>query len=279
MIQTINSLFDFLFSSINNQVYSTLDDITFLTTDIIHSEYFENIFGTSTTNGILLIANSFLFGFILYYLTKLLLADFSIIQTESPFSFLLKLLLVAILLNCSFFLCEQLVWLFSILSSSIRELGEILFNKNICFSELVKQLNSTISVESTSFNLFSFDGLMKSTISISLLTLLFSYSLRYVFVKILILLSPFAILTLLAPSTYWFFKAWFRNFLSLLIVQSIISLVLLLIFSQPFGSDDFISQFICVRISLFSNKGKFFYATINRRILSRYFSLFFKIFF
>lgn len=60
IISTINSIFEQLFGSIDNNLYTTLDNITFINSDILKNNYFENILGTSTTNGILLIANSLL---------------------------------------------------------------------------------------------------------------------------------------------------------------------------------------------------------------------------
>ena len=67
IINTINTIFENLFASIDNNLYSVLDDITFISSDILTDKNFEKIFGTSTSNGILLIANSLLFGFLLYY--------------------------------------------------------------------------------------------------------------------------------------------------------------------------------------------------------------------
>ena len=58
IINTINTIFENLFSSIDNNLYSVLDDITFITSDILKDSFFEKIFGTSSTNGILLIANN-----------------------------------------------------------------------------------------------------------------------------------------------------------------------------------------------------------------------------
>ena len=60
IISTINHIFELLFGSIDNNLYSTLDNITFINSDILKNNFFENILGTSTTNGILLIANSLL---------------------------------------------------------------------------------------------------------------------------------------------------------------------------------------------------------------------------
>ena len=58
IIQTINTIFENLFSSIDNNLYSVLDSITFISSDILNDKNFEKLFGTSTSNGILLIANS-----------------------------------------------------------------------------------------------------------------------------------------------------------------------------------------------------------------------------
>ena len=67
IIDTINTIFETLFASIDNNLYSVLDEITFINSDILNDSNFEKLFGTSTSNGILLIANSLLLGFLLYY--------------------------------------------------------------------------------------------------------------------------------------------------------------------------------------------------------------------
>ena len=72
ILDTINTILGNLFSSIDNNIYTVLDDITFVSSDIIYDSYFEKILGTSESNGILLISNSLLFGFILYYAIKYL---------------------------------------------------------------------------------------------------------------------------------------------------------------------------------------------------------------
>ena len=67
ILDTINKIFETLFSSIDNNLYNVLDNLTFINSDILNDKNFEIIFGTSASNGILLIANSFLLAFILYY--------------------------------------------------------------------------------------------------------------------------------------------------------------------------------------------------------------------
>ena len=120
IIDTINTVLGNLFSSIDNNLYSLLDDITFISSDILNDKNFENIFGTSTTNGILLIANSLLLGTILYFSIKYLLSHFTYYQVEKPHSFLIKLIICGICMNCSYFLISILLDIFSNISLSIR---------------------------------------------------------------------------------------------------------------------------------------------------------------
>lgn len=245
-MDTINSIFETLFSSIDNNLYSVLDDITFINSDILHDQNFENLFGTSTSNGILLIANSFLLAFILYYATRYLIAHFTYTKTEAPFSFIIKLVLFGIAMNFSFFLVELFVNINSNVSLAIRNLGENLFHKNICFSELITTINTNVAIDTNSLNIFSLDGLLKGSLTMSLLNLVFSYSLRYILTKVFILLSPFAFLSLTLDKTSWFFKAWLRNLFSLLFIQMIVSIVLLILFSMDYSSSNLFTKFVYV---------------------------------
>lgn len=246
IIDTINTIFENLFSSIDNSLYEVLDKVTFISSDILRDSNFETIFGTSASNGILLIANSLLLGFLLYYAIRYLMAHLTFTQSELPFRFLIKLVLCGIFMNFSFSCLELFLDLNNNISLAIRSLGEHLFNKNICFSELINTINTQMAIDTNSLNLFSLDGLIKSILSVSLLSLVFSYSLRYVFVKVFILLSPFAILSLSLQNTNWFFRAWFRNLFSLLFLQIVVSLVLLILFSMDYSASNLFVKFIYV---------------------------------
>ena len=93
ILNTINSIFETLFSSIDNNLYSVLDDVTFISSDILNDTNFENIFGTTSSNGILLIANSLLIAFILYFSIRYLLAHLIYTKTDTPLAFILKLII------------------------------------------------------------------------------------------------------------------------------------------------------------------------------------------
>ena len=242
IINTINNIFEKFFSSIDNQLYSILDDITFINSNILSDNNFEKLLGSSTSNGILLIANSLLLGFILYYSIKYLISHITYQKVENPSRFLFKLIFLGICMNFSFSIMKFFLDLNSYISLAIRSVGEYLFHKNICFSELILNINNSISFSSN--NIFSVDGFIKSTLSISLINLIFSYSFRFIMLKIFILLTPFAFLSASLDSTSWFFKSWFKNIFALLFIQHIVSLVLLILFSLDFSNNDLLNKFI-----------------------------------
>lgn len=245
IIETINSIFETLFSSIDTTIYSVLDELTFIDKNILNNSIFQKIFGSTGNNGLLVIANSLLVGFSLYYAIRLIYSYYMNLQIERPYQFIFKLLIFGIVMNCSYFICNQFIQINSFISDAIRTVGSNIFGHDISFSELINKLNY-LSIKENEFNIFSFDGLIKSFISISLFNLIFSYSLRYIMVKVFILIAPFAILSLVNESTSWFFKTWLRTVLSLLLQQSLIAIILLIIFSFNFSSNNIISQLMCI---------------------------------
>lgn len=241
---TINELIQNLFSSIDNNIYSYIDDIIFLDPNILSRTNLENFF-KSSSSGILVISNAFVIAYLLYYCIKLYLSYYSGEQVQRPYQFIFKIILSIIIMNSSYFICEQFINIVGFSTNAIRDIGEDIISKNISFKTLVSELNSVISFNSSSLNVFSISGIIKSFCSIGLLSLMLSYSLRFIMIKVFILLSPFAFLTISVNSTNWFFKSWFKSFFSLLFMQFFISIILIVTLSLDF-SDDIISQFIYV---------------------------------
>ena len=240
--QTINNLFSNLFSSVDNSLYSVLDDLLFINCDILKNNNLNTFLGSSNSNGLIIICNSLLLGFTLYYLCTLLLSHFTFSQVQKPAQFIFKLLLSAIAINSSEFLIQFFINFVSNISLSIREIGEIILNENICLSSFVEKANSSIYIEDISFNMFSLNGLIKSFISIGLLNLSLSYSVRYIMIKVFVLLTPFALTSLLNLNTSWIFKSWFKILLSLLLLQILVPIILLVSFSLDFDSSNIFSK-------------------------------------
>ena len=248
IIETINSLFGNLFSSIDSTIYSALDNITFINTDIFDSYYFEKVFGTTTSNGFLLVANSLLAGFVLYYAITYLLSSLGVLQdtVQKPSQFFFKILIGGLLMNSSFFICEFLIYLNSLISDAIKSIGYNFLNVNICFSELINQLNNIIFAETISNNIFSIDGILKIIFSFSFFNIIFSYSVRYIMIKVFILISPFAFLSISTPNTSTFFKSWLKSFLALLFIELLASIILIIMFSITYSSKDITSKLLLI---------------------------------
>ena len=241
--KTINTLFQNLFSSIDNNIYSVLDDITFINKDVLYDDFTQKVIGFSPHNGILLIANSLIIGFSIYYAIRYLFSEYTNSQVERPYQFIFKLIIITVLINSSFFICEKILEINFYISGGIRWVGENITGGKISFEQLILKINNIFYVD-TSLNVFSFDGMIKSFTSFGLLNLLFSYSLRYVMIKVFIIMTPIMILTLLNGSTAWIFKSWMKSVASLLIVQSIISIILIIIFSSDFIKNNIFSKLL-----------------------------------
>lgn len=192
-----------------------------------------------------MIANALLVGLSIYYAIRYLFSNYISSQVEKPYQFIFKLIIITVFMNFSYFICEQFLNINFLISGSIREVGEKMLNCNVSFEELIIKINSIISFETT-LNVFSFDGMIKSFTSMGLFSLLFSYALRYIMIKVFVITTPFVIITLLNTSTSWIFKSWFKSVISLLIVQSVISIILVIIFSMDFSANNTFSKLIYI---------------------------------
>lgn len=241
----MNTLFENLFSSIDNNIYSVLDDITFVNKDILNDNLMEKLLGINSYSGIILIANSLIFGLAIFYAVRYLSSIYSNSQVEKPYQFIFKLIIVSICVNSTHFICEQILELNFLISGSIRSIGENLLHMSISFEDLILKINS-LFYSGTTLNVFSFDGMIKSFTSFGLLNLLFSYSLRYIMIKVFILITSLMLITMLNSNTSWIFKSWLKSVLSLLFVQSLISIILLIIFSTNFIENNIFSKLLYV---------------------------------
>lgn len=248
ILNSINELFSKMFSSIDNTIYSVLDEITFINNTILENDSFKKILGESSQDGILLICNSLVLGFIIYYAINYLFSHLTYSKIDSPKQFIFKSIIFIAIMNSSLWICLEIINIISVITDGISYISQNLFGIQISFSNFIDNINKNLYIQNEAFNVFSIDGIIKSFISFGLINLVFTYSLRYIMIQIFILLSPFAFLSLISNSSESFFRAWIKVFLSLLLVQILISLILLLSFSIELTSNTNISKFLYVGI-------------------------------
>jgi len=244
--QSLNDIFSNLFSSIDINIYSLLDDLTFIKPNIINEPSVQNLLGDNISEGILFICNALVMGFVLYYAINYLFSHLTYSKIQNPSQFIFKCIIFIALMNSSLWICTQIINIVYIVTNLIQVFGKNAFGSTISFSNLIDKINSIV-VNNSEFNLISFDGIIKSFSSIGLINLLFTYSLRYIIIQIFIIISPFAFLCLIIENSEWFFKSWLKNFISLLLVQILISIILCLAFSLNLDGSN-ISKLLLVGI-------------------------------
>lgn len=244
----INELFGNIFSSIDNSIYELLDKITFIDSSIIDNTSFSKLFGDKSTEGILLICNALILGIIIFYATNYLFSHLTYSKIQTPSQFIFKCVIFIGIMNESLWICSQIINIISLISSSIQYIGEQILGEEISFMNFIEKINDTIYTSSFILSITSFEGIIKSVTSIGFITLIFSYALRYIMIQIFVLLSPFVFLCLINDRTEWIFKSWIKAFISLLLEQVLIALILLLAFSMEFTSNDTLSQIIYIGI-------------------------------
>ena len=157
----------------------------------------------------------------------------------------------------------QIIQIISTVSLIIRQIGESVFDESICFSNFIKVINEKLYLESPNIDLFSFEGIIKSFLSFGFINLIFSNSLRYIMIQILIIISPFAFLSLISEKTENFFKKWLISFLSLLLEQVLISIILILSFSFEKNISDTLLKLLYIGILYALTKSNYFMNQLN----------------
>ena len=244
----INSLFSKLFSSVDNSIYGLLDKITFIDNSILEGENFSKIIGNSFSSGILLICNSLVFGVILFYAINYLFSNFTLSKIQEPYKFIFKMIIFVIIMNCSIWFCQEIINLVSIVTDLILDLGKSLFHSKISFSNFVTLINKEIYISGSEFNILSFEGIVKSFTTVGFMNLIFTYALRYILIQVLVVMSPFAILSLVLDKTEFFFRAWIKIFMSILLEQILISIILVLAFSIDITGNPNLKQLMYIGI-------------------------------
>lgn len=246
--QSLNELFSGLFSSIDNNIYSLLDNLTFVNSKIATEPAIKKVLGETISDGILLVCNSLVLGFIIYYAANFLFSHLTYAKAQRPSQFIFKSIIFISLMNSSLWICTQIIDIVSIITDVIKSLGNSAFGYEISFSNLINHINTSVYLTESGFSLFSFDGIIKSFTSFGLINLLFTYSLRYIMLQVFILVSPFAFLCLISDSTTWFFSSWIRSFISMLLVQVLIAIILTLGFSLNLNSRTNLSKLLLIGI-------------------------------
>lgn len=211
---------------------------------MINNNKFQQFLGTDFNNGLLLLANSLILGILIFYILHFTVSHLIYSKIDSPYQFLFKSVIFIACMYSSLWICEGLIHLFSMITDYIREIGYSITGSEITFSNLINTIHSNLYPSIENFTIFSFDGILKMCVTIGMISILLSYSVRYILIKILILISPFAFISLVCNRFDGFFKGWLKQLLCLLFMQIFVAIVIVLGFCLDFSADDILSKLL-----------------------------------
>jgi hypothetical protein len=225
LISNLNLIAEKLFKSVEGQVYELLDKILIITPEILKEEPLKNIFFENKINGITIIANALILFYLIYYSFTQLLSLYNGNKAENIYSFVIKLIIVSVLVNNSYFICEQILNIFSTFTGTITLFTNELSGKDISFVTLKENI---LSIKNFMKNdLLSLDGIIKGIISFGAVSILINFSIRYVTIIFLLIISPISFVTMSSDLTSGIFKTWGKIFVTSLITQVIVKIIIL----------------------------------------------------
>lgn len=225
ILNSINIIAEKIFKSVEGEVFEKLDNLLILDTKILKQEPLKTLFIDAKDEGLIVLSTAFIIFFFIYYILVRLISMYNGEDTENIFKYILRIIICVICSICSPFICEQILLLNGMLTDVIASVGQTLVKEEICFEalrEVVINLDSYMQSDA-----LSIDGIIKGVISFGATAILISFSIRYVTVIFLIMVSPLAIMFISSSATYGIFKSWIKMLLTNLFVQNIVVIILM----------------------------------------------------
>lgn len=224
IITNLNYLLEKVFKSIEGEIFKTLDKLTIIGPEILKEEPLKNIVFENKVNGLVIIANTLILFFVIYYVFKQLIGIYNGNKIESIYVFIIRIIIVCIIINFSYYICKEILNIFGILGESIDTYASDVINKKVTFENLKDSIINIENIINT--DLVSLDGIIKGIISFGSVSILISFSVRYVTVIFLIIISPLAFVCLSSNLTSGIFNMWVKMLIVNLTVQIGIKLLI-----------------------------------------------------
>lgn len=226
VLNNLNIIAEKLFKSVETQVFKSLDDIVLIGTDILKTEPLKNIFFQNKLNGLVIIANSLILFFFIYHVLSNLITMYNGNKVSNIYSFVIRIIFVTILVNSSYYICEQILNIVELFTNSIDIFAKDLAGQSVNFVNLREAIISINDFMKS--DVLSLDGIIKGMISFGAISVLINFSIRYVTIIFLIIISPFALVSLASDLSIEFFRTWVKLFLNNLLVQIVVKLFILI---------------------------------------------------
>ena len=228
LINNFNEMCRALFNSVDKNAFKYLDELAFLDENKFKTSTELDLIGNNVYEGIIGIAISILIGIALYYIINYFIKKIINEEIENPYTFIIKAIIAGF-----FIIYIKDIILFGIsvnnmISKEILNLTKTFFNEKVTFENILIKINEALYTQGQEFNVMSFDGIIKIYLIFGIINLIFEYSLRYVIIKIMFILSPIFIAFKANRKTEYLYNNWTKGVFSLLFMQNIIAIILVL---------------------------------------------------
>lgn len=224
IINSLNTVSEKFFESIEGEVYTFIDKLIDITPDMFDKPPLKNLFFQSGVNGFILIANSLILFYIIYFIISKLISIYNGNKTASIYTFVIRLVIVTAFVNSSYYICKEIINLNNLLGVAINDFINSVSGKYATFENLKENILSIEDLMKTDF--LSLNGIIKGIISFGSISVLINFSIRYVTIIILFMISPFCFGCLSSELTIGIFKAWIKMFITTLLTQIIVKFVI-----------------------------------------------------
>lgn len=224
IISVINTLLQNIFSAVDGELFDILDSLVMINKDILLTEPIEKLGFKSEDNSIILIALTFITMFAIFFGIKRLINMYNAGSTKDTAKFILRVVICTILMMSSYFLIETVLNINELFGDVLKNIGEEITDKEISFVTL-KETILELEKDMTD-TAISLDGVIKGMVSFGVVSLVFTFAIRYVTVIFLILISPIAIMLAINDSTFVIFVKWCKLFITNLFIQNAVLLVI-----------------------------------------------------
>ena len=225
ILNNLNVVFEKLFKSVEEQVYTTLDQIVTISPKILKEEPLSYLID-STNNGLVLIANSIVIFFIIYFAFTQIINLYYGDNVENAYKFIIKITIIMIIVNNSYEICDEILNLINIITETFDDFFYTLTKKNIGFESLKNNINTVQDFLNN--DIVSLNGIIQGMLSFGIISILINFAIRYVTVIFLILVSPLAVACSSSNISKGIFISWIKIFIVNLFVQIIVKIIILI---------------------------------------------------
>lgn len=228
LINNLNEMCRALFNSVDKNAFKYLDELAFLDENKFKTSTELDLIGNNVYEGIIGIAISILIGIALYYIINYFIKKIINEEIENPYTFIIKAIIAGFFIIYIKDIILLGISVNNMISKEILNLTKTFFNEKVTFENILIKINEALYTQGQEFNVMSFDGIIKIYLIFGIINLIFEYSLRYVMIKIMFILSPIFIAFKANRKIEYLYNNWTKGIFSLLFMQNIIAIILVL---------------------------------------------------